>query len=210
VQLSSEGTADPDGDEISLFWDFDQDGVVDSTEPNPTVTFDRIGHFGPSLRVVDSTGRTATIAARVIVGNRPPIVSFVTPLPGEPAGIGRTLRYEVAVDDDQPVDCTRLTVTYLLGHDMHGHPLAEAVGCVGSFIVPEVDAAHAGVDGIVGALRAIYTDAPGRGFPELTQGALVIFPLFTPQPSTGDAGAADLGAAGPGAPDAGAADAGAP
>jgi hypothetical protein len=184
--------------------------VVDSTEPSPTVTFDSIGHFGPSLRVVDSTGRTATIAARVIVGNRPPIVSFVTPLPGEPAGIGRTLRYEVAVDDDQPVDCSRLSVTYLLGHDMHGHPLAEAVGCVGSFIVPEVDAAHAGVEGIVGALRAFYTDAPGRGFPELSQRALVVFPLFTPPPSAGDAGAAGPGAADPGAPDAGAADAGAP
>jgi glucose/arabinose dehydrogenase len=167
LQLSSEGTADPDGDEISLFWDFDQDGVVDSTEPNPTATFDRVGHFGPSLRVVDSTGRAATIAARVVVGNRQPVVSFVTPLPNEPFAVGQTLRFEVQVDDDQPVDCAQVRVVYALLHDMHGHGLADARGCTGSFVVPEIDAAHAGIEGVLGGLRAFYTDVPGAGLPPL-------------------------------------------
>jgi len=204
VQLSSEGSADPDGDEISLFWDFDQDGVVDSTETNPSATFERVGHFGPSLRVVDSTGRTATIAARVVVGNTPPAVRFVTPVSLQAVTIGQTLRYEVAVDDDQPFDCASVTVTYVLGHDMHGHPLSQAVGCIGSFQVPEVDAAHAGATGLFGALRAQYTDAPGPGLPELTQVAFVSFPLLPFTPPLPDAGAPDAEAAGAGtaAPDA--------
>jgi cytochrome c len=199
VQLSSEGSADPDGDVISLFWDFDQDGVVDSTEPNPSVTFDRIGSFGPSLRVVDSTGRAATAAARVIVGNTPPVVSFVEPVEGQPFAFGQTVRFEVAVEDDQPVNCSRVTVDYILGHDMHGHPLSQAVGCSGSFDVPALDQGHATED-VAGVFRASYTDAPGPGLPALSGQMFLVLP-----PTSGDAGApvgtADAGADA-GAPDA--------
>jgi hypothetical protein len=197
IQLSSEGTADPDGDEISLFWDFDQDGVVDSTEPNPTVTFDRVGLFGPSLRVVDSTGRFATTAARVIIGNAEPAPRFVQPLSGQPVAIGQTLSYEVVVDDDQPVDCADVVVQYVLGHDMHSHPFSTALGCTGSIVIPDIDAAHVGA-GVVGALVAFYTDEPGMGYPPQQGVNFVAFPLFyaVPGPDAGvpDAGAGDASA----------------
>lgn len=50
-----------------------------------------------------------------------------------------TVTYEVTVSDDQPVDCSRVTVTYVLGHDRHGHPQTTASGCTGSITssVPE-------------------------------------------------------------------------
>ena len=36
VQFSSEGTRDPDSnDPLTYAWDFESDGTVDSTEPNP-------------------------------------------------------------------------------------------------------------------------------------------------------------------------------
>jgi hypothetical protein len=199
VQLSSDGTADPDGDAISLFWDFDQDGVVDSTEPNPSVTFDRVGSFGPSLRVVDATGRAATVASRVIVGNTPPVVRFVEPVEGQPFGFGQTVRFEIAVEDDQPVDCDRVTVNYVLGHDMHGHPISEAVGCSGSFEIPALDLAHAQSSTVAAVFFAQYTDAPGPGVPVLSGQAFLLLP---PSAGGADAGAPDAGAPDAGAPDA--------
>jgi cytochrome c len=206
VQLSSDGTADPDGDAISLFWDFDQDGVVDSTEPNPSVTFDRVGSFGPSLRVVDVTGRAATVAARVVVGNTPPVLSFVQPVAGQPFAFGQTVRFEVTIDDDQPVDCARVTVDYILGHDMHGHPISQAAGCRGSFDVPPLDQGHASAT-VAGVFRASYTDAPGPGLPALSGQVFLVLP---PTPGfVPDAGAAN-GGSDAGAPDGGAPDASAP
>jgi cytochrome c len=208
VQLSSEGTADPDGDAISLFWDFDQDGVVDSTEPNPTVTFDRIGSFGPSLRVVDATGRAATVAARVVVGNTPPVVSFVEPVADQPFAFGTTVRFEVAIQDDQPINCNNVTVDYILGHEMHGHPISQAVGCRGSFQVPPLDLAHALSPNVAGVFRASYTDTPGPGLPALSG---QVFAVLFQTAAAPDAGVPNGGAADAGTPDASTApDSGAP
>jgi cytochrome c len=60
------------------------------------------------------------------------VVAFVTPTAGQPFSFGDTVQYEVRVTDDQPVDCSRVQVTYILGHDTHGHPLTTAFGCPGS------------------------------------------------------------------------------
>ena len=38
VQFQSTGTVDPDGDSLSLAWDFNGDGKVDSRKPNPSYT----------------------------------------------------------------------------------------------------------------------------------------------------------------------------
>jgi cytochrome c len=198
VELSSEGTSDPDGDALSFFWDFDQDGVVDSTEPNPTATFDRVGSFGPSLRVVDSTGRAATAAARVVVGNTPPVVAFVTPQIGDAFRFGQTINYEVTVDDEQPVACWRVEVTYFVGHDMHPHPISTARGCRGSFDTPPLDDEHAASGNVVGGFFATYKDEPGPGLPVLESFTQVLLP---PTPARPGSEAADAGSAG-GAPDA--------
>ena len=167
LDLSSDGTADPDGDSISYFWDFEQDGVVDSTEPNPTLTFDRVGSFAPSLRVVDSTGRASTAAVRVVVGNTPPVLRFVAPTLDNQFSFGQTVRYEVTAEDDQPFACWRVQVTYFLGHDLHGHPISTAQGCRGSFDIPPLDEGHAGSGTVFGGFFASYQDAPGPGLPAL-------------------------------------------
>ena len=104
VQLSSAGTSAPDGDELTLAWDFNADGVVDSTDASPSVTYDQNGNFAPTLRVTDSTGRSATASARVVVGNAPPVVTFVTPQFGDPFEFGQTLSYQVSVSDNEPID----------------------------------------------------------------------------------------------------------
>ena len=65
--------------------------------------------------------------------------------------------------DDQPVDCARVTVAYILGHDQHGHPQAETAGCAGDIMVPPLDEAHRAAGNIAAVFVASYTDNPGGG-----------------------------------------------
>ena len=47
----------------------------------------------------------------------------------QPFAFGDTVNFQVEVTDDQPIDCSRVRVTYILGHDEHGHPQTTASGC---------------------------------------------------------------------------------
>ncbi|GAA2883569.1 hypothetical protein Acy02nite_07280 [Actinoplanes cyaneus] len=170
VQFSSAGTVDPDGDPLRYAWDFDADGRVDSTAPNPVHTYTVNGNYRPVLKVTDSTGRSASAEVILPVGTAAPQVTFVTPVAGQPFAFGQTVNYEVTVGDDAPVDCARVTVTYILGHDQHGHPLSTSSGCTGS-ITTFVDAGHAGADNLTAVFVASYTDT---GTPPQTGSATVV------------------------------------
>lgn len=170
VRFSSAGTVDPDGDALTYAWDLDADGRVDSTDPNPVFTFVANGNYRPTLKVTDSTGRSASAEVILPVGTAAPQVTFVTPVAGQPFSFGQTVTYEVTVADDAPVDCARVTVTYILGHDQHGHPLSTSSGCTGS-ITTFVDAGHAGADNLTAVFVASYTDT---GTPPQTGSATVV------------------------------------
>lgn len=170
VQFSSAGTVDPDGDALTYAWDFDADGRVDSTAVNPAYTYTTNGNYRPVLKVTDSTGRSASAEVILPVGTAAPQVTFVTPVAGQPFSFGQTVNYEVTVSDDAPVDCARVTVTYILGHDQHGHPLSTSSGCTGS-ITTFVDAGHAGADNLTAVFVASYTDT---GTPPQTGSATVV------------------------------------
>ena len=52
------------------------------------------------------------------------------------AGAGRAVRVRrrpsrtpSTVEDDTPVDCTKVKVSYVLGHEDHGHPISASTGC---------------------------------------------------------------------------------
>ncbi|MEU8239893.1 PQQ-dependent sugar dehydrogenase [Actinoplanes missouriensis] len=170
VSFSSAGTVDPDGDALRYAWDFDADGRVDSRQPNGTYTFTENGNYRPVLKVTDSTGRSASAEVILPVGTLAPAVEFVTPVEGQPFEFGDTVNYEVQVTDDQPVDCARVTVTYILGHAEHGHPLSTSAGCTGS-ITTFVDPGHAGAEGLTAVFVASYTDT---GTPPQTGTAEVV------------------------------------
>ncbi|MFI5490184.1 PQQ-dependent sugar dehydrogenase [Micromonospora echinaurantiaca] len=159
VTFSSAGTVDPDGDRLRYAWDFDADGSVDSTEPNPSWTYQSNGSYQPTLKVTDRTGRSAAATLPLLIGPRAPIVEFVSPVAGQPFEFGQTVAFQVKVTDDRPVDCSRVRVTYILGHDEHGHPLSSAAGCTGS-IATFVDGGHGGAPNLSAVFVAEYTDAP--------------------------------------------------
>ncbi|MBG0562946.1 PQQ-dependent sugar dehydrogenase [Actinoplanes aureus] len=157
VTFSSAGTVDPDGDPLRYAWDFDADGRVDSREPNPTYTFTANGNYRPTLKVTDSTGRSASAEVILPVGTLAPVVTFVTPVEDQPFEFGDTVTYEVQVTDDAPINCAAVTVSYILGHDEHGHPQSTSQGCTGS-ITTFVDGGHAGADNLTAVFFASYTD----------------------------------------------------
>ena len=161
VQFSSAGTTDPDGDRLRYEWDFTSDGRVDSRKANATFTYRQDGVFRATLKVTDEHGRSAAEYVDVFVGNQPPVVDLATtPAPGQPFHFGDVVTFKVSVTDEAAVDCSRVTVTYVLGHDTHGHPLSTAAGCTGS-IQTTASGHDPTVDNITAVFVAEYTDPGG-------------------------------------------------
>jgi cytochrome c len=78
------------------------------------------------------------------------------------------VEYEVTVTDDQAVDCNDVTVTYVIGHDDHGHPQTTASGCTGSIETTVPSGHDPANDDLSGVFVAEYTDPGGDGLPSLT------------------------------------------
>ena len=165
VNFSSAGTRDPDGDALAYAWDFNADGRVDSRQPNASYTYTTRGIWDATLRVTDSTGRRASTSVQIIVGNQAPEVGLEVESTSPPFNFGDAVRFTVEVTDDQPVDCARVSVAYILGHDQHGHPQSSTSGCSGTIQLPEPDAAHQGQN-ISAVFVASYTDAPAGETPQ--------------------------------------------
>lgn len=161
VNFSSAGTVDPDGDTLRYAWDFDADGDVDSRQANPSYRYTVNGDYRATLKVTDSTGRSASAEFPLRVGPVAPAVSFVTPAPGQEFSFGDTVTFQVNVVDDVPVNCANVEVSYILGHDQHGHPLSTTSGCTGS-ITTFVDPGHEGQDNLTAVFVAEYTDPDGQ------------------------------------------------
>ena len=162
VQFSSAVTQDPDGDRIAYAWDFNADGTVDSRVANPTFTYTQRGIFEATLRVTDTSGRSASNSVRIVIGNQAPVLNLTVASTTPPFNFGDTVNFTVAVTDDQPVECARVNVAYILGHDQHGHPQSSTAGCSGQISVP-LDTGHAGATNLAAVFVATYTDAPGGG-----------------------------------------------
>jgi cytochrome c len=170
VNFSSAGSSDPDpGDSISYAWDFDNNGTVDSTQPNPSFTYTANGLYTAKLTVIDSSGKTAVTSRTIEVGNTAPTVTLTTPVEGGIFNWGDRVPWSVTVTDpeDGPVDCGRVTVSFALGHDTHGHGEGSQIGCSGVLQTDLADATHAN-GYLYGGLTASYTDLGAHGLPPLT------------------------------------------
>jgi glucose/arabinose dehydrogenase len=169
VQFNGSGSTDPENDPLTYAWDFDGNGTVDSTAANPSFTYTANGQYYARLVVTDPSGRTGSAAIHVTVGNTAPQVSFSTPPNGLTFSDGQVVNWHVNVTDPDgtPVDCSRVQVEYLLGHDQHAHNLSQATGCDGSFTL--TTAGHTPTDNFYGIFTASYTDtSPTAGVPDLT------------------------------------------
>ena len=84
-----------------------------------------------------------------------------TPLAGGTFAFGDTIPYTVTGTDpeDGTFDCKRVVVTFVLGHDTHGHAEEESRGCQGVLNTDPTDVAHGG--NVFGVVSATYTDRGG-------------------------------------------------
>ncbi|MBD5786968.1 ThuA domain-containing protein [Cellulosimicrobium terreum] len=184
VEFSSAGTAHPQGGELTYAWNFG-DGAT-STDPNPTHTYTEEGNFTAVLTVSDVQGRTGTANAAISAGNTEPEVDIRWPADGTVFTYGDTVDFDIVVNDPEEgstttgeIDCADVTVELVLGHDDHGHPMREATGCSGTFVLEE-DSGHTDTDRITYAIEARYRD---QGSPEGTVAPLTGRDLVSMQPS---------------------------
>ncbi len=79
-------------------------------------------------------GRTAVANVPVTVGNTAPTVTIEFPPDGGFFDWGDQVSYTVKVTDpeDGTIDCDRVQLQVLLGHDEHAHPLEQHTGCTGT------------------------------------------------------------------------------
>ncbi|MFJ6697612.1 PQQ-dependent sugar dehydrogenase [Streptomyces sp. NPDC091272] len=167
VQFSSAGTTDPDGDPLTYAWKFGDGGT--STAANPSHTYTTNGRYTAELTVSDGTGRTATASVLVTVGNTAPTVKLELPVDGRVIDPGAAVPFKVTVTDpeDGTVDCSKVKVTFIIGHDSHGHPQTSATGCSGT-VQTIADGEHDPNANIFGVWDAEYTDKGANGQPALT------------------------------------------
>ncbi|MEV8419132.1 carbohydrate-binding protein, partial [Streptomyces niveus] len=160
VAFSSAGSADPEGKALTYSWNFG-DGTT-STAANPSHTYTTNGTFRPTLTVRDPEGLTGTASLVVTAGNTAPTVTLQTPKDGQLFSFGDTVPFQVTVSDpeDGTIDCSKVKVTYLLGHDEHRHQITQATGCSGNLSVP-ADGEHDSAANIYGVFDAEYTDGAG-------------------------------------------------
>ncbi|GAA4410395.1 lectin [Actinokineospora soli] len=167
VAFSSAGSSDPEGTALTYRWDFG-DGTT-STAANPAHTYTRNGTFTATLTVTDAGGQTGNTSLPITVGNTASTLTIEAPVNGTPFNYGDTISYRVTGSDpeDGPLDCARVKMTYLIGHDSHAHAVTSRTGCTGSITVP-VDGEHDAAANVFGVWDAEYTDNGANGLPPLT------------------------------------------
>jgi glucose/arabinose dehydrogenase/PKD repeat protein len=160
VTFSSAGSSDPEGGALTYSWAFG-DGTA-STAANPTKTYATNGTFSATLTVRDPQGATGTSSVTVTVGNTAPKVTINTPASGQLVSFGDSVPWSVTVTDpeDGTIDCSKITMAYVLGHDQHAHQITSQTGCSGTITIP-TDGEHDDAANIFPIFDAAYTDKGG-------------------------------------------------
>lgn len=168
VKFSSAGSTDQDGDALTYSWDFGDGGT--STSANPTHKYRANGTYTATVTAKDASGRTGGASVQVVVGNTAPKVVLQLPQDGQLFEFGDAIPFKVKVtdrEDGRNIDCSKVEVTFILGHDSHGHPQTSANGCSGT-IQTSADGGHDPNANIFGVFDAQYTDLGGGGQAPLT------------------------------------------
>ncbi|MGC7100804.1 PQQ-dependent sugar dehydrogenase [Amycolatopsis lurida] len=167
VKFSSAGSSDPEGGALTYHWNFG-DGTT-SSSANPSHTYTGNGQRTAALTVTDAGGRTATANVIITVGNTAPTVTLNTPPNGTLFNFGDSVPYTITASDpeDGTIDCSRVKLTYILGHDDHGHEITSRTGCSGTLQIP-ADGEHDTAANLFAVFDAEYTDQGANGQPSLT------------------------------------------
>lgn len=123
VMFSGAGSNDPDGDGLGIAWDFDGDGVVDSTIPNTSYVYGTAGLYRATLKVSDGNGGSHTTSIDISVGNKPvPVIT--SPVPGSTFAAGDVITLSGTATDVENGQLDEMSLTWEVRqhHDTHYHP----------------------------------------------------------------------------------------
>ncbi|GIH67698.1 ThuA domain-containing protein [Microbispora siamensis] len=177
VKFSSEGSRDPDGKAITYAWDLDGDGKTDSTDASPTFTYTKAGEYNAVLTVTNADGLSGKASVTINAGNTRPTVTVDVPPNGAFFEFGDQVKFKVTVTDpeDGTIDCDKVQIQAILGHDSHGHPLDQLKGCEGTLQTQQ--AGHGEYDNLFYVIEASYTDGGAGGAKPLTgRGQVILEP----------------------------------
>ncbi len=160
VTFSSAGSSDPEGGTLTYSWAFGDGGT--STAANPSHTYNTNGNYTATLTVRDPQGATGNASVLISVGNTAPTVTIQSPASGQLVSFGDSVPWSVTVTDpeDGAIDCAKVTMAYVLGHDQHAHQITSQAGCSGTIVIP-VDGEHDEAANIFPIFDAFYTDKGG-------------------------------------------------
>ena len=110
---------------------------------------------GPQRRRRTCSSRSATPRPKVTI-TLPPNGGFYE--------WGDQVAFTVTVTDpeDGTIDCSKVQVQYLLGHDEHAHPLNQYTGCSGT-VQTSLASGHGADADVFAVIEASYVDAGGAG-----------------------------------------------
>ena len=127
VTFQSRRSSDPDDDELSFTWDLDGDGLLDSTDPSPSFTYETAGTYTATLFVEDSKGLKDSASVRIEVDNTPPNVLIESPPEGTLFAVGDKFELVGSAFDveDGELPSESLTWEVRQHHNTHWHPFLD-------------------------------------------------------------------------------------
>ncbi|AYY14126.1 DUF1349 domain-containing protein [Actinobacteria bacterium YIM 96077] len=174
VEFSSEGSHDPEDEEITYAWDFENDGEVDSTDPNPVHTYTEDGAYDARLTVTDPHGKSGTTTVPITVGNTRPTVDFTWPPDGGFFEWGDELAWDLDVSDPEDDEIVEddVIVQPAIGHDDHAHSFDPVPGLTGSWTADL--GGHSRADNAFYVFDGRYTDQGTDTAPRLSGSEAVV------------------------------------
>src|SRR5215212_2214351 len=127
VQFNGSASTDPDGDPLTYEWDFESDGIPDSTAVSPTHQYTISGIYISKLTVRDNKGGENGTTIRIDAGNTPPLPTIDTPADGTLFAVGDhfILHGSAADPEEGALPSSALTWQVLKHHATHTHPFLE-------------------------------------------------------------------------------------
>jgi glucose/arabinose dehydrogenase len=126
VQFSAAGSSDFEGDILSFAWDFDGDGVIDSTMAVDSYTYSEPGVKVAELTVSDGQGGKRVTTIEISVGNKPvPVIE--NPPEGATFSVGDILTLTGSATDEETgsIPDSSLVWEVRQHHNTHYHPFLD-------------------------------------------------------------------------------------
>ncbi|MGB6057063.1 MAG: PKD domain-containing protein, partial [Microthrixaceae bacterium] len=98
VQFSSEGSSDPQGENLTYQWEFGDSRYSDA--PNPTHTFDTLGTYSAVLTVTNASGLAGSSFVVIGVVNRAPVATISSPPTDTSRFRGESISFSSAGSND--------------------------------------------------------------------------------------------------------------